>query len=193
MLYGLILTFVLVAGLAFPIFGVYTRGVLELGRHYTPEEQQRPLSLDGRAHNLNPNYFAAVQCLGNSVQGDDMVVAEASDNTYNSPYGRLGAFYGFPTVINWENHQGQWRGSSYGEVAGNRRPDIDTLYTTIHWDIAVPIIERYGIDYIMFGSTEREQYGSLGEEKFFYNLSAICEFGDTRIYVVGEDLATGRE
>jgi YYY domain-containing protein len=192
-IFGAILTFVVICGLAYPIFGVYTRGVLELGRHFTPEEQQRPLSLDGRANNLDPDYFAAVQCLGNSVQGDDMVVAEASDRTYNSPYGRLGAFYGFPTVINWENHEGQWRGASYGEIAGTRRPDIDTLYTSLYWDMAVPIIERYSIDYIMFGPTEREQYGSAGEEKFLNNLSVICESGDARIYVVGEDLATGRE
>jgi YYY domain-containing protein len=192
-LFSGVLVFVLIAGLAFPVFGVYTRGVLELSRHFLPEEQQRPLSLDGRGNNLNPDYYAAVQCLGNLLQGDDMVVAEASQDTYNSPYGRLASFYGFPTVLNWENHERQWRGSSYGEIAGTRREDIDRLYTDVRWDMVVPIIERYSIDYIMFGPTERSQYGSAGEEKFIENLSFVCESGDARIYVVGEDLATGTE
>jgi YYY domain-containing protein len=191
--YGGILTFVLIAGLSFPIFGVYTRGVLELSRNTLPEEQQRSLSLDGRANNLNADYYAAVQCLGNLVQGDEVVVAEASRDTYNSPYGRLGSFYGIPTVINWENHEGQWRGASYPEAAGTRRPDIDQLYTDLRWDMVVPIIQRYDIDYIMFGPTERQQFGGAGEDKFLENLSFVCEFDEARIYVVGEDLATGRE
>ena len=189
--YSITLAIVLVACVPYLFFGMYTRAVLEQGRHNRPIEQQPALTLDGRGDNLPASYFAAVQCLGNLVQGDDVVVAEASQLTYNSNYGRVGAFYGLPTVINWENHQRQWRGDTYPIVAASRRPDIDRLYSDLRWDIAAPVLEQYSIDYIMYGPTERDQYGASGEDKFEENLTAICEFGSadnrTRVYVVGED------
>ncbi|MDQ7035770.1 MAG: hypothetical protein Q9P01_13330, partial [Anaerolineae bacterium] len=60
-------------------------------------------------------------------------------------------------------------------------------YTDLRWDIAVGIIERNNIDYIFFGDTERQQYGSAGEEKFQENLDVVCEFGASRFYHVTED------
>lgn len=184
--YALTLVFVLIACVPFLPFGMYTRAVLEQQRHTLAIEQQAPLTLDGRGDGLAPDYFSAVQCLGNLVQGDDVVVAEASQNTYNSQYGRVGAFYGLPTVINWENHERQWRGSTYANVSGTRLADIDRMYSDLRWDVVVPIIEQYEIDYIMYGVTERNQYGESGEDKFLENLTPICEFGQVGVYVTGD-------
>ncbi|MEO1288332.1 MAG: DUF2298 domain-containing protein [Chloroflexota bacterium] len=186
--YAPIVLIVLIMTVPYLPFGMYTRAILEENRHRFPAEQQATLSLDGRSGGINADYFAALQCLANTVQGDDVVVVEATRDTYNSQYGRIGAFYGIPTVHNWSNHQRQWRGETYDDVAGNREFDIQTLYSDLRWEIAVPIIEQYGIDYIMYGTTERRQYGDLGEDKFRDNLTAICEFGDARVYVVGETL-----
>lgn len=183
------LGFILVTGMAYPIFGVYSRAILEQGRQSRPPEQQAALTLDGRGDNLSADYYQAVLCLGNQVLTDDVVVAEASRDSYNSAYGRVGAFTGLPTVINWEGHQGQWRGPTYGDIAAGRRPDIDRLYGDLRWEIALEVIQRYGIDYIVYGPTERAQYGFEGEEKFTENLPVICEFGDARVYSVSRDLA----
>jgi uncharacterized membrane protein len=171
----------------FPIFGTYSRAILEQQRHTRPTEQQEQLSLDGRADGLSGDYLAAVLCLGNLVEGDDVIVAEASQNTYNSAYGRVGAFTGLPTVINWENHERQWRGGSYANVSGTRRADIDRLYTDLRWDIIVPIIEQYEIDYIMYSQTERNQYGAEGEVKFEDELVPVCDFGSARVYAVDKN------
>lgn len=189
LIYGTTLGFVLIACVPFLGFGMYTRAILEQQRHVIPVEQQAPLTLDGRGDGISADYFAAVQCLGNLVQGDDVVIAEASRDTYNSPYGRLGAYYGLPTVINWENHQRQWRGATYGDIAGSRRAQIDQLYSDLRWDIVLPIIEQYEIDYIMYGATERNQHGIAGEDKFLENLSSVCEFGQVRVYVVNPTIA----
>lgn len=187
--YGTVLGFVLLACVPFLGFGMYTRAILEQQRHVIPIEQQSALSLDGRGDGISQDYFSAVQCLGNLIQDDNVVVAEASRDTYNSPYGRLGAYYGLPTVINWENHQRQWRGDTYGDIAETRRPNIDQLYSDLRWDIVVPIIEEYEIDYIMYGATERNQHGVAGEDKFIENLSSVCEFGQVRVYVVNPSIA----
>ncbi len=186
--YGSVLIIVLLACVPFLPFGMYTRAVIEQSRHLIPAEQQPALTLDGRGDNISADYLNAAQCLADIVEGDDVIVAEANKDTYNSQYGRLGAFYGLPTVINWDNHQRQWRGDTFAEIAQTRLPDINRLYTDLRWDIAVPIIEQYEIDYIMYGATERAQYGDGGENKFLENLTAICEFGQARVYVIGENL-----
>lgn len=188
LIYGAILSFVLLACVPYLPLGMYTRAIIEQNRHVLPVDQQPALTLDGRGDNISADYLSAGQCLANLVEGDDVIVAEATKDTYNSQYGRLGAFYGLPTVINWENHQRQWRGDTYPEIANTRLPDINSLYADLRWDVAVPIIEQYEIDYIMYGPTERAQYGDGGENKFLENLTSICEFGQARVYVVGEDL-----
>jgi len=181
------LAFILIAGVAFPVFAAYSRAILEPGRLTQPPEEQRKLALDGRANSLPPGYYESVLCLGNHVQGDDAVVVEASRDIYNSPYGRVGAFTGIPTVINWEHHESQWRGPTYNDVAGSRRPDVDTLYRDLRWDVAQEIIARYDVDYIVYGPTERAQYGAAGEDKFLEHLQPICTSDSTTIYKVGVD------
>ncbi|MEL6404531.1 MAG: DUF2298 domain-containing protein [Chloroflexota bacterium] len=190
--YGTLTVVILVMCLPYFVFGLYSRAVLEQGRHFLEPERQAALTLDGRADGLSPDYFAAVQCLGELVSGDDAVVAEAPIFTgYNSAFGRVGAFYGIPTVINWEGHEGQWRGATYAETAGTRRPDIDTLYNTADWFTAQQIIDRYDIDYIMYGANESQQYGATGEGKFIDNLTVVCEHGTAVVYSTGNNITLG--
>jgi uncharacterized membrane protein len=121
------------------------------------------------------------------------VVAEAVQQAYRSYYARVGSITGIPIVIGWENHERQWRGATYPEIAGTRAEDVNQLFTDLRWDVAVEIIDRYGIDYIFFGDTERQQYGASGEEKFTEHLEIVCESGATRVYRVGMDLPRDTE
>jgi YYY domain-containing protein len=180
-----------VAGLLYPVFAFYTRGWLETG-HASGTGAQ--LTLDGTSRMpLSLTDYQAVLCLSERVTGADAVVAEAVQSAYRSYYGRVGSITGIPIVIGWENHERQWRGATYDQVAGSRAQDVNQLFSDLRWDVAVEIIERYGIDYIFFGDTERQQYGSAGEEKFTENLEIVCEAGTTRVYRVGEDLIVNRE
>ncbi len=142
------------------------------------------LTLDGARTVVTPDDFNVVMCLNNLVQGDDAVVVEAVRDAYNANYGRVGTLTGIPIVLGWENHEAQWRGSTYSEVAGSRKQDIDALYTESDWNFSGEILRRYDIDYILFGFTERQQYGSIGEEKFIDLLPVVCESGNSRIYQV---------
>jgi uncharacterized membrane protein len=151
------------------------------------------LTLDGRRNMpLSSDDYDAVMCLSSLVQGDDAVVAEAVQLAYRSFYGRVGSITGIPIVMGWQNHERQWRGATYytvddGRGADARGDDINELYTELRWDMTIPIIQRYGIDYIFFGDTERQQYGSAGEEKFQENLDIVCEFDDARVYTVTDN------
>ena len=131
-------------------------------------------------------------CLDNLVAGDDAIAAEAVRDAYRSFYGRVGSITGIPIVMGWQNHERQWRGNSYysvdnGQGADKRADDLNELYSDLRWDVAIDIIKRHDIDYIFFGETERQQYGSAGEDKFQENLDLVCEFGSSRVYHVTED------
>ncbi len=173
---------VTIMGLLYPILGATNRMFIESGRAANPDPP--PLTLDGGNTLVGIEDYLAITCLGELVDGDDVVAVEALGPAYNSGYGRVGALTGIPIVLGWENHQGQWRGPTYGQVVGTRPNDIRDLYTDLRWEVAQTIIERYGIDYIFFGASERSQYGVQGEVKFADNLQPVCEFGNSRFYRV---------
>lgn len=163
------------------VYGVWWRATIE-GR--TPNAV---LTMDGRAKmTLTPDDYRTVQCLEAFVGTERAVVAEAVRDAYRSYYGRVASISGIPIVMGWENHQRQWRGATFNAVAGGRTSDVDTLYNTLRWEVALDILKRYQIDYIMMGQTERNQYAQAGEEKFIENLSVICEHGTSRVYRVTE-------
>lgn len=146
------------------------------------------LTLDGGSTMIDRDDFRAITCLSDLVDGDDAVVAEAARDAYNAQYGRVGALTGIPIVLGWENHERQWRGMTYAEIAGTRREDLDKLYSHPRMDDVIDIIERYDITYILFGSTERAQYNTAGEQKFIDNLPIVCESDDSRVFFVDRKL-----
>lgn len=146
---------------------------------------QEPLTLDGAAGLLDFNDQQVIACLDEIVGQSDAVVAEAVGEAYNVAYGRVGTLVGIPVVLGWENHERQWRGAAYNDIAGSRATDLKELYTRHEMSEAQHILERYGISHIMYGATERQRYGSLGEEKFLDHLSVVCEAGNSRIFQVG--------
>jgi uncharacterized membrane protein len=181
--YTVLLVVVLMLGLVYPIAGVYWRTQVETGRAggYTDS----PLTLDGLTSVAAPDDLAAIACLSDRVPGSDAVVAERVGNSYdinNPPTGLAGRIAGLPDVFNWAGHQGQWRGATYSAVAGTREMDLDTLYMIPDWATVATIIQRYGIDYIMFGTAERDKYGADAEIKFRDRLPIVCEAGGARIY-----------
>jgi YYY domain-containing protein len=191
--FGGMLIVMLILGLLYPILGMYSRAWIENGYHSRTADNPPVLTLDGRSSMpLSRDDYDAVICLDNLVTGDDAVVAEAVRDAYRSYYGRVGSITGIPIVMGWQNHQRQWRGGSYyvvdnGVGADKRADDLNELYSDLRWDVAIDIIKRHQIDYVFFGDTERQQYGSAGEDKFAENLDLVCEFGSSRVYHVTDD------
>ncbi len=184
--YGGLAGVVLAAGLLFPVLGIATRMFYETGRY----AYDVPATLDGGSTLTGADDYQAALCLGDLVQGDDAVIASAVGGSYAWSYGTASTLTGIPTVLNWTGHEGQWRGSTYSATVGSREPDIRSLYTDPTWNTTRSIIERYGINYIVFGSSERHDFGSGSETKFLDNLDVACESGDTRIFRVPEQLNT---
>lgn len=186
-----VLALILVVGSVYPTVGINSRMNNESGRAMAGEP--RPLTLDGASTMVGGSDYAAIMCFRALTAGrGDLVVAEARDpaSAYDWNYGRVAALTGVPIVLGWENHQRQWRGPTYNEVAGTRAADMETLYSDLRWDVALTIIERYDIDYIFYGRTERIKYsaiGNAGERKFIENLDPVCDFGDSVFYRVNPE------
>ena len=143
------------------------------------------LSLDGAQGLLDRDDQNAIECLDALVGGGAAVVAEAVGDPYRIEYGRVGALAGIPIVLGWENHERQWRGSTYGEIAGSRAADMKRFFTAADLDDLTEIIERYNINYILYGASERQKYGEFGEEKFLDGLPVVCQSGRSRVYASG--------
>ncbi len=144
-----------------------------------------PLTLDGASGLLTRDDQNVIDCLRDAVGRQGAVAAEALGEAYNIAFGRVGALSGIPIILGWENHERQWRGATYHEIAGSRAGDLRDLYTRYEFRDVQPIIERYQITHIMYGSTERRVYGGAGEEKFLNHLPVQCESGSSRVFYAG--------
>ena len=183
MAYSVVTSVVLFLGLLYPLFGIQYRMFINTGRMQA-NTAEAPLTLDGTPDMTTPDDYAMVQCLDILLPGDDVIVVEAQRDAYNSRYNRVGSMTGIPTVMGWRNHENQWRGPTFDETAGGRAESVDALYNAADIEFARQIIDQYGIDYIVYGQTERDTYDQVGEEKFIENFPVVCEVGDNRVYRV---------
>ena len=168
--FTIIVAFVLVVGLTYPALGIFNKT-----NNFKPPYGLTLDDLD-RVKIENPDEAAAIQWLRSAPDG---VVAEAVGGAYSS-YARIANYTGLPTVLGWDNHEGQWRDYA---LIGNRRQDIETLYTTPDGFIAQEIVARYNIRYIYVGGLERSTY-PVDESKFNSLYRLVFQQGNVTIYEV---------
>ena len=99
------------------------------GIDYTPRER--------------PADYRGIEWLQQNA-GPDAVVLEAVGGAY-SDYGRVSSATGLPTLLGWANHERQWRGERYDELAGTREQDIREIYNTLSTSRARELLEQYGV------------------------------------------------
>ncbi len=163
-------------GLLYPILGNYTHSIVDTQR--ANGNVGSPLTLDGGTTLVNGNDYQSIMCWQKQIGDQQTVAVEALGGAYDPNFGRVAGLTGVPLVLGWENHESQWRGSTYPAVAGSRGTDIPNLYTDVRWETAQTIIKKYGIGYIFYGSSERIKYGIAGEEKFIDHLQPVCSVID---------------
>ncbi len=105
----------------------------------------------------NPDDWAAIEWLDANAEqgmpaGSVPVILEApwyGSYNYN---GRISVFTGFPTVLGWAGHEGQWRGN-YDQQA-IREPDIATIYTSSDAQTTLDLLHKFNVDYVILGQPE---------------------------------------
>jgi YYY domain-containing protein len=169
-IFSVIVVFVLLIGLTYPVLGVLTKT-----NNFKPSSGFTLNDFD-RVQRETPDEAAAMLWLRSAPDG---IEAEAVGGAY-SAYARVSIYTGLPTVLGWGNHEGQWRDYS---LQGSREQDIAALYTTPDWNTAHDIIARYNIRYIYIGNLERSTY-RVNEEKFKTFLKPVFQQGIVTIYEV---------
>lgn len=117
------------------------------------QEQEIPLKWD----------WEAIRWLQDHVAGTPTVL-EAS-----IPYFRWGArvaiHTGLPTVLGWDSHQWLQRWE-YRPMIEQRKLDVQTIYETADYGLAMRLLRQYDVDYIYLGDLERAYYSGPGLRKF---------------------------
>lgn len=177
--FGAVLSLVIVVGLLYPVLGIWSKA--------NGFQSDKP-TLDSTAYRPAEELSAA-NWLNQAPAG---VIAEAVSPTGGSytDYARMATLSGQPAVLGWMGHEGQWRGG--GAEMGSRQPDIARLYCSRTWEEAQTVIAQYNIQYIVVGNLERQTYkpetlncpSGIQVSKFQRNLKVAFESESITIYTV---------
>jgi uncharacterized membrane protein len=171
--------FPMVLGLAYPLLSTWT-----ISNGLAPSTG---FTLDGAAHLARDSEddYAAIQWINASLPQGVLAEATRSGTSY-SGFGRIATYTGLTSVIGWDFHEWQWRGS-WAEQ-GTRVQDLSTLYMTRDWLEAQEIVDRYDIDYVYIGPLETSTYHPVSLTKFPIFLEEIYRNANVVIYARPEAL-----
>ncbi|MDP9385774.1 MAG: DUF2298 domain-containing protein, partial [Actinomycetota bacterium] len=108
-----------------------------------------------------PGDVAAIAWLRDETAGDAVVLEAVGDDYSEFGHARISTFSGRATVLGWPGHELQW-----GHDPGSRRADVERIYRDPDPAAVRPLLERYGVDYVVAGPLERADYGDDGLAKF---------------------------
>jgi YYY domain-containing protein len=155
---------------AWPVWAAVTAVLLLLGAVYPyagtyarKSGFSRAPTLDGLAwlRERAPGDPAAITWLRANTDGSAVVLEAVGEDYSAFGHARISTFTGRATVLGWPGHELQW-----DHDAGTREADVRTLYTTTDLTTARELIDRYGVDYVVFGPIERTTYGDAGLAKW---------------------------
>lgn len=145
----------------------------------------QPPTLNGMAYfeRFFPDDWAAIQWL-QEHHNNPPVILEGSRGSYwiEGRSSRISMATGFPTLMGWEGHQHQWRGTYFNQVS-IRRDHIREIYQLREWDATESLLDLYGIQYVLVSPLEREWYSPLYQNKFDRFMTPIFQEGSVIIYM----------
>jgi YYY domain-containing protein len=149
---------VVVLGLAYPVQAIGPRldtrlphpeSNLTLNAYSWMNYATIPLS-NGDVLTYNDD-LAAIEWFNDDVPGNP-VIAEASFGAYRCNGSRFSIATGLPSVIGWERHEQQQRDR---KLLPQRSRDLRDLYELADPTAKMELIDKYDIEYIVVGATER--------------------------------------
>jgi uncharacterized membrane protein len=175
-------------GIGFLLGSVYTIGTIQTTtqsiRDSVASNGLRTPTLDGLEYYrlYYPDDWALVQWLDQNLS-QDTVILEGTKGAYwvEGRSSRISMITGLPTLMGWVNHEAQWRGEDFSDVA-MREADIQTIYTTRDWNTAQVLMETYGVTHVVVSPLEREWYRGLQQNKFDENMQRVFEYNGSVVY-----------
>jgi uncharacterized membrane protein len=192
-------TLLILASLVFPVAATFARTngfdgaskVLGIPMPWSPFPAR---TLDGLefARSINPQEDEAVRWLNDNVSGTPVILEAVGDPFTEG--GRISSRTGLPTVLEWPTHQVGNRGGA-GPL-GQRRQEVEQVYTAASFDEVRAILDKYDVEYVVVGGFEKLQYGEAGLGKFGESMETVFQNDGVTIYrmpqTVGVQSVTGR-
>ena len=100
---------------------------------------------------------------------EDAVILEAPGYSY-TPFERISVFTGRSTIVGWHTHEHLWRNDE--SVVMSREGAVKDIYKKQD----ASLVEKYGVDYIVWGSTERQLYGDVILDKLLEKSEVVYSF-----------------
>jgi len=171
-LYRLLFFIILIAHLIYPYFAIKSYNDNHVKKQYW--------GLTGTDYLKNnfPDNFALINWLNKNVKGQP-VILEAVGDSYTK-YNQISSATGLPTVEGWLVHEWLWRGGFDGP--GARSTDVTNIYETKDSAVALELLQKYNVKFIIVGNQEREKYADLSESKFLKFSHIVFYSGKTKLY-----------
>jgi YYY domain-containing protein len=114
-------------------------------------------TLNGTAYvtQQRPLQYGVIEWLRAEAE-PDAVIVEAAGGSYTAQ-NWVSAQTGLSSLLGWAGHERQWRGS--GALPAERETAVNSIYTGADVGETRRLLEDYGVDYVIVGPDEREQYG----------------------------------
>ncbi|GER86799.1 hypothetical protein KDW_09610 [Dictyobacter vulcani] len=191
---GLVL--LVLASMTYPLLAPYTRYWRIDDTHAQPYLLNTQ-TLDGMAYlaHCQPpvcDYdtsadYQAIRWLNTHVSGDPVIV-EANGDDYHYG-GRVSAFTGLPTLINWPGHEFQWRVNWLNNPQNQddfhkRSEDLDKIYTASSSMEVLSIMDYYDAQYIYVGAFEHKKYPDADLKRFGKFMQTVYHEHGVVIYKV---------
>lgn len=154
-------------------------------------------SLDGRdmLRRSAPEDIRLIDWINDNLTGQQ-VILEATGDSF-SEFGRVSAFTGNPTIVQWPVHEWLWRGSydrplrppshlprEYTDTVANRVEDVRRFYEAPNTQEARHILSKYNVKYFVLGRLERQKYSKLNETLLSTLGSIVFQDGHVALYKV---------
>lgn len=162
------------------IYFVISYPVFAINSYYNDLKEYKGIDGTKYLQTLYPKDYDLINWLNKNIKGQP-VVLEANGDSYTD-YGRISANTGLPTIIGWPVHEWLWRGSY--DVAAPRIEDIKKLYEASNPDLALQLLKKYDVSYVVISNLEFQKYPNLNENKFKNLGEIVFQSGNSKIYKI---------
>ena len=128
------------------------------------------------------------------VNGKVPLILQVWGGSYHQEQDGIATLTGFPTILGWDFHEVQWRGSGdravirggdESDTINQREADINNIYSSADLNQTHDLLRKYGVDYVYVGDAERNKYNSSPNLGKFTQLGVpIWNAGNSVLYKI---------
>jgi len=159
------------AGLLYPVLATHAKINDRFDRSLGPTFDAMEFMTVARANEQGQDYsfrdeYDALIWIQDNIRGTPVVAESAAANEYRSLRNRVPTYTGLPSILGYNWHQKQQRSILGSELIDHRSNDVNQLFSTPDPNLALYLLQKYDVSYVIAGYPERLYYPADGIAKF---------------------------